>query len=65
LAYQLGGFLKPVHAVSLHGVLVLPAVAWLLARSSWPEARRVRGVALATAAYAVAIAAALVPSLLG
>jgi hypothetical protein len=65
LAYQLGGFLKPVHAVSLHGVLVLPAVAWLLARSSWPEERRVGGVALAAAAYAMAIAAALVLSLLG
>jgi hypothetical protein len=65
LAYQLGGFLKPVHAVSLHGVLVLPAVAWLLARSSWPEERRVRGVALTASVYAVAIAAALVLSLLG
>jgi hypothetical protein len=65
LAYQLGGFLKPVHAVSLHGVLVLPAVAWLLARTRWPESRRVRAVGLAAAAYAVAIAAALALSLHG
>jgi hypothetical protein len=65
LAYQLGGFLKPVHGVSLHGVLVLPAVAWLLARTSWPEARRVRAVALAASAYGVAIAGALALSLLG
>ena len=64
LAYQLGGFLKPVHAVSLHGVLVLPAVAWLLARTSWPEELRVRGVALAAAGYGMAIAVALALSLL-
>ena len=64
LAYQLGGFLKPVHAVSLHGVLVLPAVAWLLARTSLPERRRALGVAVATAGYGVAIAAALALSLL-
>lgn len=64
LAYQLGGFLKPVHAVSLHGVLVLPAVAWLLARRPWAEKRRVRGVALAAAGYGAAIAVALALSLL-
>jgi hypothetical protein len=65
LAYQLGGFLKPVHGVSLHGVLVLPAVAWLLRRTPWPEARRVRAVALAAGAYGAAIAGALALSLLG
>lgn len=64
LAYQLGGFLKPVHAVSLHGVLVLPALAWLLARTGWTESRRVRAVAAATGCYAAAIAAALAISLL-
>jgi hypothetical protein len=63
LAYQLGGFLKPVHAVSLHGVLVLPACAWLLARTGWSEARRTRTVALAAIAYAAAIAVALIVSL--
>jgi hypothetical protein len=63
LAYQVGGFLKPVHAVSLHGVLVLPALAWLLARTGWDERRRTRVVALAVVGYAVAIAAALAVSL--
>jgi hypothetical protein len=77
LAYQLGGFLKPVHAVSLHGVLVLPALAWLLSRTKsrtksrtesrtgWSEARRTRIVALATAGYGLAIVVALVLSLAG
>jgi len=63
LAYQVGGFLKPVHAVSLHGVLVLPLLAWLLARTSWPEARRTRAVAVAAALYGLAIVGALILSL--
>jgi len=63
LAYQVGGFLKPVHAVSLHGILVLPAIAWLLARTRWDEARRTRVVALAAVGYGLAIAVALVWSL--
>jgi hypothetical protein len=65
LAYQVGGFLKPVHAVSLHGVLVLPALAWLLGRTGWSESRRTRSVALATICYAAAIGGALVLSLAG
>jgi hypothetical protein len=63
LAYQLGGFLKLVHGISLHGVLVLPAIAWLLDRLQWTDARRTRTVALASAAYGVAILVALVISL--
>jgi hypothetical protein len=58
-AYEVLGFLKPVHGVSLHGVLVLPALAWLLSRTGWDEARRTRAVALATAAYGLAIVGAL------
>jgi len=63
-AYQALGFLKPVHAVSLHGVLVLPALAYLLSFTAWDEARRTRVVALAVTGYALAIAAALAYSLL-
>jgi hypothetical protein len=63
-AYEVVGFLKPVHGVSLHGVLVLPAVAWLLTFTRWDESRRTRIVALAVAAYGLAIAAALAYSLL-
>jgi len=64
LAYQLGGFLKPVHAVGLHGVLVLPLLAALLALTTWPESRRRRVVALAVAGYALLTVAALLVSLL-
>jgi hypothetical protein len=62
-AYEVLGFLKPVHGVSLHGVLVLPALAWLLSFTGWDEPRRTRIVAVAVAGYSVAIAAALVYSL--
>jgi hypothetical protein len=62
-AYEVVGFLKPVHGVSLHGVLVLPALAWLLSFTDWDEARRTRVVAVGVAGYGVAIAAALVYSL--
>jgi len=36
-AYHSTGALKPVHAVSLHAVLVLPALAWLLSRTGCPD----------------------------
>jgi hypothetical protein len=63
LAYQLSGFLKPVHAVSLHGILVLPMIAWLLARQTMTEAQRTRIVVWCSAGYAVAIVVALMYSL--
>jgi hypothetical protein len=59
-AYAVTGFLKEFHGVTLHGVLVLPALAWLLARRSWPEQRRVRAVAAGVAAYGLAALAVLV-----
>jgi hypothetical protein len=64
-AYHAVGFLKAVHGVSLHGVLVLPGLAWLLSFTGWDEARRTRVVAIAAAGYGLAIAAALAYSLLG
>jgi len=59
-AYAVTGFLKEFHGVTLHGVLVLPALAWLVARRTWSEARRVQVVAGGVAAYAVAVVAVLV-----
>jgi len=53
LAYDTAGSLKPLHAVAMHVVLVLPALAWLLAHSSWTEARRLRLVWVAVVADAV------------
>ena len=53
LAYDTAGSLKPLHAVAMHVVLVLPALAWLLAHTSWAEERRLRLVWVAVVADAV------------
>jgi hypothetical protein len=53
-AYAVTGFLKEFHGVTLHAVLVLPGLAWVLTRIGWPEERRLRAVRLAVVAYAVA-----------
>ncbi|RFU37847.1 hypothetical protein DZF91_30760 [Actinomadura logoneensis] len=56
-AYHAIGALKPAHAVLMHAVLVLPALAWLLSRTALPETRRTRVVAGVSLAYALAAAA--------
>ena len=55
-AYATGGSLKPVHAVTLHAVLIVPGVAWLVGRTSWSEPARVRAVAGFAAVYAAVVA---------
>jgi hypothetical protein len=59
-AYSAGGFLKPVHAVAMHGILVLPGLSWLLTFTNTAESRRVRVIAWTIAGYAVAIIAVIV-----
>ena len=63
-AYDVTGFLKHFHGVTLHAVLVLPALAWLLARTQWEESRRLRVVATAVAVYVVVAAGVLTVDLL-
>ncbi|WP_033286173.1 hypothetical protein [Streptomyces sp. NRRL F-525] len=57
-AYHSTAPLKPLHGVSLHAVLVLPALAWLLSRTSWSEVVRRRTVTVAVGCYVVAVAGA-------
>jgi hypothetical protein len=52
-AYTTGGSLKPTHAVMMHGVLVLPLLAWLLSLTTWNERRQLSIVVLATVGYVV------------
>ena|SRR5436190_4360588 len=52
-AYATGGTLKPTHFVTMHAILVLPALAWLLSFANWSERRRVRVVLLGAAGYLV------------
>ncbi|MFE0102700.1 hypothetical protein [Streptomyces sp. NPDC059009] len=54
-AYHSTAALKPLHGVSLHAVLVLPALAWLLSRTSWGERTRQRIMTVAVGAYAAAV----------
>ena len=60
-AYATGGALKPTHAVTMHAILVLPLLAWLLSFADWSEDRKTRIVLAASTAYlvlATAVAAA-------
>ena len=57
-AYHSTAPLKPLHGVSLHAVLVLPVLAWLLSRTSWSEPARERTVAAATGCYVFAVLSA-------
>jgi hypothetical protein len=50
-AYASGGMLKPAHAVMMHGILILPAIAWILSFVDWSERRRLEVVRLATGGY--------------
>lgn len=53
LAYDTAGSLKPLHAVAMHAVLVLPGLAWLLGHAPWDEHRRLALVWVAVVADAV------------
>lgn len=57
-AYHSTAPLKPLHGVSLHAVLVLPALAWLLSRTQWSETLRRRLLYAAIGAYVTAVAGA-------
>lgn len=64
-AYTTAGSLKPLHAVAMHAILVLPALAWVLRFTRWPEAHRLRVVTAAVVADAVLTAVIGVESFTG
>jgi hypothetical protein len=59
-AYHSTAPLKPLHGVSLHAVLVLPALAWSLSRTAWRDATKQRIVRAAVGGYAAAVLGAVV-----
>jgi len=63
-AYQVTGFLKGFHAVSLHAVLVLPALARLLETATSDEPLRRRIIRAAVTGYLVAALCILAVELL-
>jgi hypothetical protein len=57
LAYTTAGGLKPVHAVAMHAILVVPALAWLLRFTTWSEQLRTRVIWGVVAVYTALVAA--------
>lgn len=64
-AYATGGMLKPTHAVTMHGILLLPAMAWLLSFTDWSEKRRLRLVTAATVGYLLVVGMVAMANVLG
>jgi hypothetical protein len=65
LAYATGGWLKPAHAALMHGILVLPLLAWWLSRTGWNERSQIRAVWTGIGLYAFVVLGAVVASVLG
>ncbi|TWF95229.1 hypothetical protein FHU35_12223 [Saccharopolyspora dendranthemae] len=64
-AFAFTAVLKPGHAATMHGVLVLPAIAWLLRFTATSEPFRLTVVRLATIGYAAFAAVVVVETLAG
>jgi hypothetical protein len=60
LAYDTAGYLKWFHAITLHAILVLVALAWLLGRTGRSSEAQHRMVLAATGCYAAAAGVALI-----
>ena len=65
LAYASGGWLKPVHAVLMHGILLLPLLAWAISKTEWDERTQARAARAGMIVYAVVVVGAAAASLLG
>jgi hypothetical protein len=65
LAYTTAGELKPVHAVAMHAILVLPGLAWLLRFAGWNERVRLWLVGSGAGAYLVLTAVVAIESFAG
>jgi hypothetical protein len=57
VAYATAGWLKPVHGLLMHGILILPLMAWVTSKTDWDESRQTRAVRVSAAVYALAVAA--------
>jgi len=64
LAYATGGWLKPVHATLMHGILVLPLLAWVISRTDWDERTQARAMWTGIGLYGFGVVGAVVASVL-
>ena len=65
LAYASGGWMKPLHAVLMHGILVLPLLAWAISKTEWDERTQARAGRAGMIVYAVVVVGAAAASVLG
>jgi hypothetical protein len=65
LAYATGGWLKPVHAVLMHGILALPLLAWSISKTEWDEHTQARAVRASIIVYVMVVVGAAAASVLG
>ncbi len=63
--FGVAGVMKLPHALSLHAVQVLPALAFLLLLTHWSESRRTRIVAIAVSGYVGVLAPAALQTFRG
>jgi len=64
-AYATGGTLKPTHAVTMHAILVLPMLAWLLSFANVSERRRLFLVLVGAVGYVVIAGTVAATNILG
>jgi hypothetical protein len=62
LAYTTAGYLKPAHAVTMHAILVIPALAWLVSFTQWRDSRQLRVVQLGVFGYLLLSVVVLIES---
>jgi hypothetical protein len=62
IAYETAGFLKPAHAVTMHAILVIPGLAWLLTFTRWGENQQTNIVRLGIVGYAILSVVVIVES---
>ena len=63
-AYATAGWLKPVHAALMHGILVLPLLACQVSRTDWDAHTQARTMRTGVALYALVVVATVVASVL-
>jgi hypothetical protein len=59
-AYATAGWLKPVHGALMHGILILPLLAWLISKTDWDDRTQTRAVRIGVAVYVFGLAATTV-----
>jgi hypothetical protein len=59
------GVMKVPHAVAIHGIQVLPALAWLLSFAAMPEQRRVGLVRVAVLGYVALVVVSVLQTATG